>query len=85
MSNSCSHDHKNYFIKWNQTVYKIIKYKTNYLYFIGDYTVINWVIEACNNRWSDIVDGLHATLFPVKRDKPICSPDLIFKRHSVLP
>ena len=23
---------------------------------------------SCNNRWSDIADGLHATLFPVKGD-----------------
>ena len=27
-------------------VYKIIKYKTNYLYSIGDYTVINGIIQA---------------------------------------
>ena len=26
--------------------YKIVKYKTNYLYSIGDYAVINWIIEA---------------------------------------
>ena len=25
----------------NKTVYDIIKYKTNYLYFMGDYKVIN--------------------------------------------
>ena len=40
---------------------------------------------SCNNRWSDIADGLHATQFPVKADKPICSPDLTFKWRSVLP
>ena len=40
---------------------------------------------SCSNRWSDIADGLHATLFPVKGDKPICSPDLTFKWRSVLP
>ena len=40
---------------------------------------------SCNNRWSDIADDLHATLFQVKGDKPICSPDLTFKWHSVLP
>ena len=40
---------------------------------------------SCNNRWSDIADGLHAPLFPVKGDKPICSPDLAFKWRSVLP
>ena len=34
---------------------------------------------SCNNRWWDIADGLHATLFPVKGDKPICSPDLTFE------
>ena len=39
----------------------------------------------CNNRWSDIADGLYATLFPVKGDKSICSPDLTFKWCSVLP
>ena len=42
------------------------------------------LLSSCNNRWSDIADGLHATLFPVKGDKPICSPDLTFKLHSVL-
>ena len=33
---------------WNdiKTVYKILKDKTNYLYSIGDYKVINWIIEA---------------------------------------
>ena len=40
---------------------------------------------SCDNRWSDIADGLHATLFPVKGGKPICSPDLTLKRRSVLP
>ena len=40
---------------------------------------------SCNDRWSDIADGLHATLFPVKGDRPICSPDLKFKWRSVLP
>ena len=34
---------------------------------------------SCNNWWSDIANGLHATLFPVKGDKTICSPDLTFK------
>ena len=120
-----------------KTVYTIVKYKTNYLYSINDYTVINWIIEAalreqfllisgeslfikmvslkdslnalfsqrkiekwlkllllcswinrlcsCNNRWSDIADGLHATLFPVRGDKPICSPDITFKWCFVLP
>ena len=29
-----------------KTVFKIIKYKTNYLYSIGDYTVINSILEA---------------------------------------
>ena len=43
------------------------------------------LLSSCNNRWSDIADGLHATLFPVKGDKPICSPDLTFKWRSVLP
>ena len=38
-----------------------------------------------DNRWSDIADGLYATLYPVTGDKPICSPDLTFKWHSVLP
>ena len=40
---------------------------------------------SSNNRWSDIIDGLHATLFPVKKAKPICSPDLTFKWRSILP
>ena len=40
---------------------------------------------SCINRWSDIADGLHLTLFPVGGDKPILSPDLTFKRCSVLP
>ena len=39
---------------------------------------------SCNNRWSDIADGSHETLFPAKEDKPICSPDLTCKWHSVL-
>ena len=43
------------------------------------------LLSSCNNRWSDIADGLHATLFPVKGDKPICSPDVTFKWRSVLP
>ena len=30
------------------------------------------LLFSCNNRRSDITDGLHATLFPVKGDKPIC-------------
>ena len=34
---------------------------------------------SCNNRWLDVADGSHATLFPDKGDKPICSPDLTFK------
>ena len=38
---------------------------------------------SCNNRWSDIADVLHASLFPVRGDKPICSPDPTFKWHSV--
>ena len=38
-----------------------------------------------NNRWSDVADGLHPTLFPVKGEKPIYSPDLTFKWRSVLP
>ena len=38
-----------------------------------------------NDRWSDIADGLHATLFPVRGDKLINSPDLIFKWRSVFP
>ena len=29
-----------------KTVYQIVKYKTYDLYFIGDYTAINWVIET---------------------------------------
>ena len=29
-----------------KTVYKIVKYKTNYLHSISDYAVINWIIEA---------------------------------------
>ena len=36
-------------------------------------------LYSCNNRWSDVVDGLHAALFPVKGDKPICSPCLHLK------
>ena len=40
------------------------------------------LLGSCNNRWSDIADDLHATLFPLKGDKPICSPDLIFKWRS---
>ena len=34
---------------------------------------------------SDIADGLHAALFLVKEEKPICSPDITFKWRSVLP
>ena len=37
------------------------------------------------NKWSDVADGLHATLFPVKGDKPTCSPDVTFKWRSALP
>ena len=39
---------------------------------------------SCSNKWSDIADGLYATLFPVKGDEPIRSPDLTFKWHSIL-
>ena len=47
----------------------------------------SWInrLCSCNNRWSDIADGLHATLFPVRGDKPICSPDITFKWCFVLP
>ena len=34
---------------------------------------------SCSNRWSDIADGLHTTLFSGKGDKHIGSPDLTFK------
>ena len=43
------------------------------------------LLYSCKNRWSAIAEGLHATLFPVKGDKPICSPDLTFKWRSLLP
>ena len=39
---------------------------------------------SCKNRLSDIADGLHATQFSVRGDKPICSPDLAIKWCSVL-
>ena len=39
---------------------------------------------SCNNRWSGIADGLYATLFPVKGDNPICSPDRTFEWCFVL-
>ena len=31
------------FTNLKEAVYKIVKDKTNYLYSIGDYTVINWI------------------------------------------
>ena len=34
---------------------------------------------SCDIRCSHIADGLHATLFAVKKKKPICSSDLTFK------
>ena len=37
---------------------------------------------SCDNRCSHIADGLHATLFPVKKNKPICSSDITFKCRS---
>ena len=40
---------------------------------------------SCNNKWSDIADELHATLFPVKGDKPISSLDLTFNWRPLLP
>ena len=40
------------------------------------------LLWSCNNKWSDIADELHATLFPVKGDKPISSLDLTFKWRS---
>ena len=43
------------------------------------------LLRSCNNRWSDIRAGFHEIVFPVKGHKPICSPDLTFKWHSVLP
>ena len=43
------------------------------------------LLYSFNNRWSDIADGLHATLFPFKGDKPIFSPDLTFRWGSVSP
>ena len=42
------------------------------------------LLSSGNNRWSDIANGLHETLFPVRGDKPIWSPDLKFKWRSVL-
>ena len=39
---------------------------------------------SCKNRLSNITDGLHAIQFPVRGDKPICSPDLAIKWRSVL-
>ena len=39
---------------------------------------------SCKNTWSVIADSLHGILFPVNGNKPICSPDLTFKWHSVL-
>ena len=38
---NCRHDHTNSLSNDIKTVYKTIKYKTNDLYSIGDYTVIN--------------------------------------------
>ena len=32
-----------------------------------------------NNKLSDIANGLHPTLLPVRREKPICLPDLTCK------
>ena len=43
------------------------------------------LLWSCNNKWSDIADELHATLFPVKGDKPISSLDLTFKWRPLLP
>ena len=40
-TNNCSHDYTNSSLNDIKTVYKIINYKTNYLYSFGDYTVIN--------------------------------------------
>ena len=40
---------------------------------------------SCNNRWSDIPDGLRGTVFSVKGGKPLCSRDPTFQWRSVLP
>ena len=40
---------------------------------------------SCKRRWSETADGLQATLFPVKGDLPMCSPDRTLKWRSVLP
>ena len=37
------------------------------------------------NTWSKTADGFQATLFPVKGDGLMYSPDLTFKLGSVLP
>ena len=39
----------------------------------------------CSKRWSETADGLHSTLFPVKRDIRMCSLDLMLRWPSVLP
>ena len=43
------------------------------------------LICSCDNRWSDIGDVLHETLFPIKEDKLICLPDFTFKWRAVFP
>ena len=41
------------------------------------------LLYSCNNRWPDIANSFHATLFPVKQDEPMCSTDLTFKWCSI--
>ena len=43
------------------------------------------LICSCDNRWSDIGDDSHETLFLLKRDKAIRLPDFTFKWRTVLP
>ena len=46
--------------------------------------LLSWL---CSKRWSETADGfgLHSTLLPVRCDIPMCSLDVTFRWHSVLP
>ena len=50
-----------------------MKYKTNYLYSTGDYTVINWTIEVPMSKYSWTFLE-HIGLSPLSGNRVACKP-----------
>ena len=46
---------------------------------LSRHRIVKWLKSLswlCSKRWSETTDGLQSTLFPVKCDRPKCSPNL---------